>query len=290
MNKRALGRGLDALIPSFDTESNQALYNTDDGQAVVEIKIFQIDPNMDQPRRQFDQDKIKELAQSIKKYGVVQPVIVKPKGNRFLLIAGERRWRAAQLAGLPTIPAIVKNLDEKDIMAISLIENLQREDLNPIEQALGIKKLIDEYDLTQEQVADEIGKSRSAVTNILRLLTLSDEIQKFIMDGKLTPGHGRAILGLEDPNMRLQIAKKVIEDELNVRDTERLIKKIKTNMGNREKPITKTKPSYIIEIESNLEECLGTKVNITPGKKKGVIQIEYYNNDDLERIMSKIGS
>jgi ParB family transcriptional regulator, chromosome partitioning protein len=290
VNKRALGRGLDALIPSFDTESNQALYNTDDGQAVVEIKIFQIDPNMDQPRRQFDQDKIKELAQSIKKYGVVQPVIVKPKGNRFLLIAGERRWRAAQLAGLPTIPAIVKNLDEKDIMAISLIENLQREDLNPIEQALGIKKLIDEYDLTQEQVADEIGKSRSAVTNILRLLTLSDEIQKFIMDGKLTPGHGRAILGLEDPNMRLQIAKKVIEDELNVRDTERLIKKIKTNMGNREKPITKTKPSYIIEIESNLEECLGTKVNITPGKKKGVIQIEYYNNDDLERIMSKIGS
>lgn len=290
MNKRALGRGLDALIPSFDTESNQALYNTDDGQAVVEIKIFQIDPNMDQPRRQFDQDKIKELAQSIKKYGVVQPVIVKPKGNRFLLIAGERRWRAAQLAGLPTIPAIVKNLDEKDIMAISLIENLQREDLNPIEQALGIKKLIDEYDLTQEQVADEIGKSRSAVTNILRLLTLSDEIQKFIMDGKLTPGHGRAILGLEDPNMRLQIAKKVIEDELNVRDTERLIKKIKTNMGNRGKPITKTKPSYIIEIESNLEECLGTKVNITPGKKKGVIQIEYYNNDDLERIMSKIGS
>lgn len=290
MNKRALGRGLDALIPSFDTESNQALYNTDDGQAVVEIKIFQIDPNMDQPRRQFDQDKIKELAQSIKKYGVVQPVIVKPKGNRYLLIAGERRWRAAQLAGLPTIPAIVKNLDEKDIMAISLIENLQREDLNPIEQALGIKKLIDEYNLTQEQVADEIGKSRSAVTNILRLLTLSDEIQKFIMDGKLTPGHGRAILGLEDPNMRLQIAKKVIEDELNVRDTERLIKKIKTNMGNREKPITKTKPSYIIEIESNLEECLGTKVNITPGKKKGVIQIEYYNNDDLERIMSKIGS
>ncbi|WP_129724888.1 ParB/RepB/Spo0J family partition protein [Xylanivirga thermophila] len=290
MNKRALGRGLDALIPSFDTESNQALYNTDDGQAVVEIKIFQIDPNMDQPRRQFDQDKIKELAQSIKKYGVVQPVIVKPKGNRYLLIAGERRWRAAQLAGLPTIPAIVKNLDEKDIMAISLIENLQREDLNPIEQALGIKKLIDEYNLTQEQVADEIGKSRSAVTNILRLLTLSGEIQKFIMDGKLTPGHGRAILGLEDPNMRLQIAKKVIEDELNVRDTERLIKKIKTNMGNREKPITKTKPSYIIEIESNLEECLGTKVNITPGKKKGVIQIEYYNNDDLERIMSKIGS
>lgn len=290
MNKRALGRGLDALIPSFDTESNQALYNTDDGQAVVEIKIFQIDPNMDQPRKQFDQDKIKELAQSIKKYGVVQPVIVKPKGNRYLLIAGERRWRAAQLAGLPTIPAIVKNLDEKDIMAISLIENLQREDLNPIEQALGIKKLIDEYNLTQEQVADEIGKSRSAVTNILRLLTLSGEIQKFIMDGKLTPGHGRAILGLEDPNMRLQIAKKVIEDELNVRDTERLIKKIKTNMGNREKPITKTKPSYIIEIESNLEECLGTKVNITPGKKKGVIQIEYYNNDDLERIMSKIGS
>lgn len=284
MVKRGLGKGLDALLQPYDVKVVSS-----GREAIQEIRINDIDPNVDQPRKRFDEQKIMELAQSIKQHGVVQPIVVKPNNGRYVIVVGERRWRAARLAGLTHIPAIVRDVDRREIVEIALIENLQREDLNPIEEAQGIRQLIEEYGLTQEQVAERIGWSRPAVANALRLLTLSDEIKGYLEDGRLTSGHARALLAIEDQQMRLMLAKRIVEKGLSVREVEQIVRNLKgSNKNKGEKKGSTNKPGYILEIEASLEECFGTRVQITPGKKKGIIQIEYYSDNDLERIVEKL--
>lgn len=289
MSKRALGKGLDALFESYQQEiidMNQ-INLKDDGQ-VREIKIQDIDPNIDQPRKDFDEESIEELVKSIKEHGILQPILLKPNSNgRYTIIAGERRWRAARLAGLDRIPAIIRDIDDSEMLILALVENLQREDLDPIEEAEGIKRLMEECNLTQEQVAQKLGKSRPAIANALRLLSLSDKIQSYLKENKITTGHARALLAIEDEQTREEIALQIIEKGLSVRETEKLIKRLKEG-DKPKKEQKKEKPSYLIDIEEKLEETLGTRVLITQGKRKGVIEIEYYNNDDLERIMDRI--
>lgn len=287
MARRGLGRGLDALLQPYDVQ----IVSSSGREAIQEIKITDIDPNTDQPRKRFDEQRIMELAQSIKQHGVVQPIIVKPNNGRYVIVVGERRWRAARLAGLTHIPAIVRDVERRELVELALIENLQREDLNPIEEAQGIRQLIEEYGLTQEQVAERIGWSRSAVANALRLLSLSDEIKGYLEDGRLTSGHARALLSIEDEQMRLMLARRIVEKGLSVREVEQIVRNIKgrTKESKNKETVIK-KPSYILEIEANLEERFGTRVQITPGKKKGVIQIEYYSEDDLERIVERLMS
>ena len=281
--KKGLGRGLDALFESYKEETGMTNYEK---ALVQEIRITDIDPNPDQPRKQFDEEGIQELAESIKVHGVVQPIIVKQTEDRYMIIAGERRWRAARAAGNVSIPAIMMNLNEEQIIEIGLIENLQREDLNPIEEAQGIKKLVDKLNLTQEEAAERLGRSRPAVANALRLLNLSGRIQEYLLENRLTAGHARTLLSIGDEKLREEAAKKIIEKDLNVRDTEKLIKNL--NAENKKSKKGKEKPSYITEIEAGLEESLGTKVQIIPGAKKGIIEIEYYSNEDLERIIDRV--
>ncbi len=289
MSKRALGKGLDALFESYQQEiidMNQ-INLKDDGQ-VREIKIQDIDPNIDQPRKDFDEESIEELVKSIKEHGILQPILLKPNSNgRYTIIAGERRWRAARLAGLDRIPAIIRDIDYSEMLILALVENLQREDLDPIEEAEGIKRLMEECNLTQEQLAQKLGKSRPAIANALRLLSLSDKIQSYLKENKITTGHARALLAIEDEQTREEIALQIIKKGLSVRETEKLIKRLKEG-DKPKKEQKKEKPSYLIDIEEKLEETLGTRVLITQGKRKGVIEIEYYNNDDLERIMDRI--
>jgi ParB family chromosome partitioning protein len=283
MAKRGLGKGLDALLSSYEeVESNM------DNNYINEISINLIDPNSEQPRKKFDQDRIRELAESIKQHGIVQPIIVKPNNDRYLIVVGERRWRAARIAGLTHIPAIIRDTDNKEMIESAWIENIQREDLNPIEEAQGIKQLIDEYGLTQEEVAERIGWSRPAVTNSLRILTLSDEIIEYIENGMITSGHARALLSIKDENKREILAKKIIENNLSVRETENIAKKLNDGKQQRRRREKDNKPGYIKEIEESLEDYFGTKVTITHGRKKGTIQIEYYSDTDLERIMERM--
>lgn len=280
--KRGLGRGLDALFDSYKEEADEI--NADQSR-IIEVSITSIDPNPNQARSKFDDEKIKELAESIRIHGVVQPIIVTSKGSRFQIVAGERRWRASRLASKDTIPAIVVEIDEKQSIEIGLIENLQREDLNPIEEAKGVQVLVDRLNLTQEEAAKRLGKSRPAVANALRLLQLSERIQKLLAEERLTAGHARALLALSDNSLRETIANTIVERELSVRETEKLIQSLNKKVN---KTKTREKPSYILEIESGLEESLGTRVQIKPGAKKGIIEIEYYSNEDLERIMERV--
>lgn len=282
--KKGLGRGLDALFESYKGEIG--LDDQDpDHVTVQEIKITDIDPNPKQARNQFDEEKLKELADSIRIHGVVQPIIVRPHNNRYIIVAGERRWRASRAANKTTIPAIVMDLGEEEIIEVSLIENLQREDLNPIEEARGIQALVSRLKLTQEEAADRLGKSRPAIANALRLLHLSGKIQDLLADNKLSAGHARALLALTDKKQRDELAAVIIEKDLSVRETEKLIQRLGKK---KEKVKVQQKPSYILDIESELEESLGTRVQICPGKKKGIIEIEYYSNEDLERIIERV--
>ncbi|HHT66472.1 MAG: ParB/RepB/Spo0J family partition protein [Caldicoprobacterales bacterium] len=282
--KKGLGRGLDALFESYKGEIG--LDDQDpDHVTVQEIKITDIDPNPKQARNQFDEEKLKELADSIRIHGVVQPIIVRPHNNRYIIVAGERRWRASRAANKTTIPAIVMDLGEEEIIEVSLIENLQREDLNPIEEARGIQALVSRLKLTQEEAADRLGKSRPAIANALRLLHLSGKIQDLLADNKLSAGHARALLALTDEKQRDELAAVIIEKDLSVRETEKLIQRLGKK---KEKVKVQQKPNYILDIESELEESLGTRVQICPGKKKGIIEIEYYSNEDLERIIERV--
>ncbi|MCR1899255.1 ParB/RepB/Spo0J family partition protein [Irregularibacter muris] len=278
MAKRGLGRGLQALIPEMEEEKTVDL----------EIKIRDIYPNKQQPRRKFSREKLEELASSIKEHGVIQPILVSPSDSGYQIVAGERRWRAASLAGLESIPAIVKEFSEQEIMEIALIENLQREDLNIVEEAKAYKLLMDQFHLTQEEISNKLGKSRTAITNTLRLLNLSKELQSYLIDNQLSPGHGRALLTVENKNTRVTLAKKAIEEKMSVRELEKVVKNIKKDT----QPLkaAKNKSPLIIELEDNLQKTLGTKVLISHGRKKGKIEIEYYSNDDLERIMEIITS
>ncbi|MBZ2175689.1 ParB/RepB/Spo0J family partition protein [Schnuerera sp. xch1] len=280
--KRGLGRGLSALISD---ESQVDLFHDDvDKGSIINIDISMIEANEEQPRKDFEEKSLEELKESIIQHGVIQPLVVRKKGNKYQIITGERRWRASKAANLKKVPCIIKEIDDKEVIKLALIENLQREDLNPIEEAYAFKGLIEDYDLTQEEVAQSVGKSRSYIANTMRLLKLNKEIIDYIFAGKMSSGHGKALLGVKDNNRRLKIAKIVVENNLNVRETEKLV-----NNTKKKKARTKAKPvqkdPFIEEIEENLMRMLGTKVTLTTNKKGGKIEVEFYGNEDLDRII-----
>ena len=276
-----LGRGLSALIPDISTEI--------DKKDIITIDLKNIYPNQDQPRRVFDEEKIKILSESIKNYGVLQPIVLKPDDKgKYMIIAGERRYRASKLARKSDIPTVIKDIPMKDIMEIALIENLQREELNPIEEALAYRSLIKNYEVTQEEISEAVGKSRPHITNTLRLLNLPQKIMDMIDQGQITAGHGKALLRVNDENLQLELANKVIAEELSVRATEALAKKICEDNIKEVPKKSKEKDVFIVDVEEKLRNIFGTKVNISKGKKKGKIEIEYYNEDDLNNIVSML--
>ena len=276
-----LGRGLSALIPDISTEI--------DKKDIITIDLKNIYPNQDQPRRVFDEEKIKILSESIKNYGVLQQIVLKPDDKgKYMIIAGERRYRASKLARKSDIPAVIKDIPMKDIMEIALIENLQREELNPIEEALAYRSLIKNYEVTQEEISEAVGKSRPHITNTLRLLNLPQKIMDMIDQGQITAGHGKALLRVNDENLQLELANKVIAEELSVRATEALAKKICEDNIKEVPKRSKEKDVFIVDVEEKLRNIFGTKVNISKGKKKGKIEIEYYNEDDLNNIVSML--
>ncbi|ABY95905.1 MULTISPECIES: ParB/RepB/Spo0J family partition protein [Thermoanaerobacter] len=279
--KKGLGRGLQALIPE---------YRTEEPQGVETINIAYIHPNQYQPRKQFDEDSLKELAESIKQNGVIQPIIVRKVDSGYQIVAGERRWRAAKIAGLSEIPAIVRDFDDLQVMEIALIENLQREDLNPIEEAKAYKALIEQFNLTQEEISKKIGKSRSVIANSIRLLNLDDRVQEMLVKGDITIGHAKVILSLPNKSLQYEAAKKVVEENLNVRETENLVKNLlRKNEKNSQKTKSNKIDVHIKEIEDDLCSFLGTKVKISQkSKDRGIIQIEYYSEEDLTRIIEII--
>ena len=274
------GRGLEAVI-SQQVDSIQE-------KGVTEISIDKISPNREQPRRIFDETALEELAESMKQLGVIQPIVLAKDGDSYKIIVGERRWRAAKIAGLKKIPAIIKDLDETSAYEIALVENLQRENLNLIEEARGYRKLVDIFGLSQEEVAQKVGKSRPTVTNALRLLNLDERVQQFVLNNEITGGHARALLGIEDKDAQCQIAEKIIENGLSVRATEALVKNY-----NNQKPVNNDNrvnfdTTGYKSIEKNLKELFGTKVKLNCKKNKGKIEIEYYSDADLERILELI--
>ena len=275
--KTGLGKGLDALF------SSTVIEETNDNEVIHNIKISEIEPDKDQPRRIFEGDTLNELSESIKRYGVIQPIIVSKKDNYYQIVAGERRWRASKLAGLTEIPAIIRNDDEQRNKEIALIENIQREDLNPIEKARGIKQLMEQYNLTQAQVADIIGKGRSTVTNTLRILNLDPRVIDLALQGKLTEGHCKALLGFENPEKQYNMALNMIESGDSVREAEMKTKNRKKmpKKNSIYEPIFK-------DIENSFQSFFGTKVKLNAGQRKGKIIIEYASNDDLERILELI--
>lgn len=277
--RKGLGKGLEALISSANALEEAK-------NSVVEIKINDIDPNSQQPRKIFDQERLGALADSIREHGVVQPIIVRSEGSRYAIVAGERRWRAAKLAGLKTIPAIVKDLSSREVMEIALIENLQREDLNPVEEAEAYQKLIDEYSLTQEEVAKIVGKSRTAIANSVRLLSLPKEIKEMIVDGRLTSGHARTLITITDKEKQKILANRIIEKGLNVREAERLasLEGKKQKKDKKQKTVDKL-TAEMNNLEEKLRSAYGTKVSIYRSKEKGRITFEYYSNEDFDRII-----
>lgn len=275
---KRLGKGLSALIPEINDEV--------DKKEIVQIKLSNIRPNKNQPRKEFDEDKIKALSDSIKNVGVLQPIVLKPTDEaNYMIIAGERRYRASIMAGKEEIPAVIKDIPVKDIMEIALIENLQREDLNAIEEALAYKSLIDNYKVTQEELSEAVGKSRPHITNTLRLLNLQKKVIKMIENGEITPGHGKALLRIENHDQQLEIANKIVKDDLSVRVVEEMAKKIICNKQVK-KSENEQKDIYIIDVEERLSNIFGTQVNISKGKKKGKIEIVYNNQDELNDILS----
>lgn len=280
--KRGLGKGLEALIPQTSTiEVDESL--VDDGK-VQNININKVYPNPNQPRRDFDHESISELAQSIKVHGFIQPIIVIKEKTGYMIIAGERRWRAAKELQLNEVPCIIKKYADDKILEVALVENLQREDLNIIEEALAYKQIIDDYKVTQEKLADLIGKSRPHIANALRLLNLDKRVIEMIKVGKISSGHGRVLLRIEDFEKQYLLANHISEAQLNVRQVEELIESRKNTKKNNDQK-KKAKDYMIMEIEDNLKKIFGTKVTINKGPKKGKIEIEYYNDEDLERII-----
>lgn len=282
--KGGLGRGLDAL---FADNSIEEIAST----SAVKLKIMDIEPNRDQPRKIFDEDALAELADSIAKHGVIQPLLVRPMPDgSYQLVAGERRWRASRMAGLTEVPVVIKELSDDEAMALALIENLQREDLNAIEEAQGIKALRDTLSLTQDEAAERVGKSRPAVANALRLLKLPDSVIALVSDGKLSPGHARALLGFKDEQDIIETADLIIEKGLTVRDVEKLVKK-RNKEPKAEKPAAR-RASYYDEVELALTDFLGRKVKVgtKPGKESGVLEIDFFDKDDLTRLADALKS
>lgn len=297
--KRGLGKGLDSLIPNSVlkpatpeklAEENKVSVKTEEKAAETMVKITKIEPNREQPRKHFDEEALNELAESIKHYGLISPILVQDKKDHYEIIAGERRWRAAKIAGLKEVPVIIREYTEREIAEIALIENVQREDLNPIEEAMGYKRLIEEFDLKQEEVAECVSKSRSAITNSLRLLKLSEEVQKYLVDSELSMGHARALLAVEDSEKQTFLAKKIINEKLSVRDVEKLVKNLDKPV--KEKPAPDTQLQAIYEsYEEKIKQSLATKVKISPSVKTkgaGKFEIEFYSTEDFERILERI--
>jgi len=294
MAARGLGKGLDAMIPKTipaiqeDKIVQQEIEKSDGKATETIVKITQIEPNREQPRKEFEKEALEELSDSIKQHGLIQPILVQDRKDHYEIIAGERRWRAARLAGLKEVPVIIRNYSEQEIVEISLIENLQRKDLNPIEEAMAYKKLMTDFDLKQEEVAVKVSKSRSTITNSMRLLKLSNKVQELVIKGKLSEGHARTLLSIEDSSVQDKVADKIIEENLSVRDVEKLVK----NYGKpaKEKPaINKELDIFYQDIAEKLKQNLGTKVQISgKGDGSGKIEIEFYTNEELDRIIARI--
>ena len=279
--KKGLGKGLDSMIPEKKTKAE--LKEVAD-KSFIEVKISEIDPNIGQPRKSFNEDELLELAESIKIHGVIQPVILTKRGKRYELIAGERRWRAAKLAGLAKIPALVREYTDKEIMEVSLIENIQRQDLNPVEEAEAFKNLIDEYKMKQDDLAERVSKSRSAITNALRLLKLDEKVKAMLAEGLITTGHARALLAVEDKDKQQQLATKIFDEKVSVRETEKLVKALSEGKENKKEEKTSEKLVYR-KLEDSLKSILGSKVSIKSKQGgKGKIEIDYYSMEELDRI------
>ncbi len=302
VKRNGLGKGLDSLIPNKSAKTTDKpvkkvktteVETTEVNEKIsgeTMVKINQVEPNRDQPRKDFDEDALLELADSIRQFGILQPLLVQKKKDYYEIIAGERRWRAAKLAGIKEVPVLVKEYSNQEIVEISLIENIQRENLNPIEEALAYKRLLQEFNLKQDEVAERVSKSRTAVTNSMRLLKLSDRVQQMIIDDMITTGHARALLAIDDEEQQYALANKIFDEKLSVRETEKLIKTLK----NPKKPAKteKIEHTFIYDnLEEKMKNIMGTKVNVNPKSNgKGKIEIEYYSEDELERIFDLIMS
>lgn len=289
--KSGLGKGLDILIPNkkndisaSKVEKKQEKENDSPKSGEIMVRINEVEPNRDQPRKDFDEDALMELADSIRQFGILQPLLVQKKKNYYEIIAGERRWRAAKLAGIKEVPIIVKDYTDQEIVEISLIENIQRENLNPIEEAMAFKRLLQEFQLKQDEVAERVSKSRTAVTNSMRLLKLSPRVQQMIIDDMISTGHARALLAIDDEEQQFILANKIFDEKLSVRETEKLVKALK----NPKKEVKKEKSehTFIYEnIEEQIKNIMGTKVSVNQkANGKGKIEIEYYSEEELERI------
>lgn len=294
MAARGLGKGLDALIPSgmndksgSSTKRSSQKDTEEKSSGETMVNITKVEPNREQPRKNFDEDALEELAESIKQFGLLQPILVQDRKTYYEIIAGERRWRAAKKAGLKEVPVIIKNLTEQEIVEISLIENIQRENLNPIEEAQAYKRLLTEFNLKQDEVAERVAKSRTAVTNSMRLLKLCDNVQQMIIDDMISTGHARALITIEDPEQQYAIAQQIFDEKLSVRDVEKLVKNLNKPVKlKKEIPVDKSLEAVYQDIEENLKQKLSTKVTITSkGNGSGKMEIEFYSHDDLERLM-----
>lgn len=294
VKKKGLGKGLDSLIP--DNKSSKISVNADKESEKKKtgeqmIKITMVEPNREQPRKHFEEDGLLELADSIKQYGILQPLLVRKKKDYYEIIAGERRWRAAKIAGVKEVPVIIKEYTEQEVVEIALIENIQRENLNPIEEAMAYKKLLTEYNLKQDEVAERVSKSRTAVTNSMRLLKLGEKVQQMIVDDMISTGHARALLAIEDQEQQYTLAIKIFDEKLSVRETEKLIKSLKNPKKEAKQPKEIENAFIYDNIAEKLKQALGTKVKIlSKGKGKGKIEIEYYSDDELERMYEMIMS
>lgn len=300
VKRGGLGKGLDSLIPDkkFDKsgsiphnkENKQVESTTREKDGQVMMKINDVEPNREQPRKHFEEDALLELADSIKQFGVLQPLIVQKRKDYYEIIAGERRWRAAKLAGIKEVPVIVKNYTDQEILEISLIENIQRENLNPIEEAMAYKKLLNEFHLKQDEVAERVSKSRTAVTNSMRLLKLSEKVQQMIIDDMISTGHARALLAIDDEEQQYLLATKIFDEKLSVRETEKLVKDVKNPKKEIPKKIIQNEFVYE-DIEERMKNIMGTKVHVNHKPNgKGKIEIEYYSDSELERIFELLMS
>ena len=288
---RGLGKGLDVMIPNIvgETKVKKQREAVKEESPETTIAITKVEPNRKQPRKFFDEDKLQELADSIKQFGLLQPILVQDRKDYYEIIAGERRWRAARLAGLKEVPVIIKNYSDQEIVEIALIENIQREDLNPNEEAQAYKRLLEEFNLKQDEVAERVSKSRAAVTNSIRLLKLGDRVQQMVIDDMISTGHARALLAVEDEEEQYNLAQKIFDEKLSVRDIEKMVK-------NLHKPVKvkklddKALQAIYLDIEDKLKQKLSTKVAVTSkGEGTGKIEIEFYSHEDLERILEMIG-
>lgn len=288
--KFGLGKGLNALIPEDTNLGSSITKNQNENNEDNLININLIRSNSDQPRKTFDDEKIIELSESIKHHGIVQPIILRKEKDNYIIVAGERRWRAAKMAGLKKVPSIVMDLTDKQVLEISLIENIQRQDLNSIEEAMAYKRLISDFDLTQEELSKRIGKSRVAITNTIRLLNLSEDVQQYLIEGVISEGHGRTLLAVSDKKLQYELAQKVIDDKLSVRELENFIKRIKKDgLAAEEKKLeSKQVNPYYKDITERLQNYFGTKVSLNNKNNKGKIEIEYYSEEDLQRILEII--